>query len=145
MRELPPEIIAFLQEHHVLVLATSIDDIPYTASVFYVFDPEGGDLIFLSDRATRHGYESLVNDRVAAAIHVETREVSEIKGAQITGVVGELDETESDYERLREMYLDAFPVARGRETTFWRLRAGYIKMTDNSIRFGHKQIWERGD
>ena len=144
-----------MQKHHVLTLATvrRIDPVateslngpePYCAACFYVFEPRGPDLVFLSDKSTRHGQELLENERVGAQVYLETTRVDEIQGVQITGRCRELERGGPEESRLRELYFQAFPRAREKAggSTFWRLRPDYMKMTDNRIAFGHKIIWE---
>ena len=136
-----PEITEFIQEHHVMTLATNNGEQPYCASVFYAFAPEGGDFIFLSDRATRHGWEMAANPLAAAAIHTETLEVSAIQGVQITGTITELS-LDGEGDEYRELYYNAFPFARNADSVFWTLRAEFIKMTDNRVAFGYKRTWK---
>jgi len=132
------EIAEFLAQGHIFTLAVARNNEAYCASCFYVFDPRGPDFVFLTDPKTRHGREMLANPRAAGTVHRDTRDPDQIQGVQITGVVRELGEEE---ESLRDMYLRAFPFARGKESTFWALRADFLKMTDNRISFGYKRIW----
>ena len=46
-------IIEFMNEHHLLTLATSKDNLPYCCNVFYVYDEINNSLVFSSDIKTR--------------------------------------------------------------------------------------------
>ena len=46
-------IVEFINEHHLLTLATSNNNEPYCCNAFYVFDKENRSLIFSSDTTSR--------------------------------------------------------------------------------------------
>lgn len=144
MTAIDPQISAFLEEHHVLALATCLNNEPYCASCFYVFRPQEGDLIFASERTTRHGRELQENARAAAAIHHQTQNIQEIQGVQITGLVRLLDAA-TDSTRARQAYLRRFPFLEELEAPLWRFQPRFIKMTDNTVSFGYKRIWRDHD
>ena len=50
-------IIDFIQEHHLLTLATSKDNIPYCCNVFYIYNKKNNSLIFSSDTKTKHAQD----------------------------------------------------------------------------------------
>ena len=76
-------IVDFIKEHHLLTLATSKENVPYCANVFYIYDKKNNSLIFSSDIKTRHAQEFSENVNVAGAIVLETRDVKKIKGVQL--------------------------------------------------------------
>jgi uncharacterized protein YhbP (UPF0306 family) len=110
-------ILKMLQKHHVLTLATSLNDQPWCASCFYAWMSTENAFVFTTDENTRHGKESLNNQKVAANIYLETKVVGKIRGVQVSGIIekpqGEL------LERVRKRYLRRFPYARLMETTMW--------------------------
>ena len=141
--EIPDEIQSFLQEHHVLTLSTVADDQPYSCACFYVF--RFPYFVFASHPETRHAREMRRNSKVAIAVHSMVRTVADIKGVQATGRC--VDISEQPYPpvalvELREHYLEEFPEANEIPASFWGVTVDFIKMTDNSVRFGHKIIWQ---
>jgi uncharacterized protein YhbP (UPF0306 family) len=136
---LPERMIEFIHEHHILTLATSRDGQPYCTTCFYVYLEKENAFVFTSDAKTRHGEEMTDDDRVAAAIALETKTVGKIRGLQITGNV---HIPNKDVEKLaRKAYLKAFPYAILKPSELWILKPSYIKMTDNRLGFGKKLIW----
>ena len=133
-------ILKIVKKHHVLTLATCLDNQPWCASCFYAWMSAENAFVFITDESTRHGEESLKNHNVAANIYLETKVIGKIRGVQVSGIIekpeGEL------LERVRKRYLRRFPYARLMETTMWILRPDILKMTDNRLGFGKKLIWE---
>ena len=62
------KIATYISESKVFTLATCINNVPYCANCFYVFDEENKILIFLSSNSTRHVTEALANKKVAGTI-----------------------------------------------------------------------------
>ncbi len=141
--ELTPEMVAFLQTHHVMTLATTVDGIPWCAQCFYLFVPEWRSLLFTSDRDTRHSSEALRNPLVAGSILLETEAIGKIQGIQLTGILEEATGSMGSEATFR--YLKRFPYAVLAKSTMWILRMQYVKMTDNRLGFGKKQIWKAAD
>ncbi len=155
----PAEIESFLQEHHVLSLSTAdADGRPYAASVYYAYlssagdaepEPGGPALVILSDRKTRHGTEMLAQPQLAGTIHVEPppdREgVAQIRGVQFIATAELLDDAHPATTGYREAYYERFDYARAQKSDAWLLRVTWMKMTDNSVRFGYKRIWPEAD
>lgn len=78
------------------------------------------------------------NANVAAAIALETRTVGRIQGLQIEGTV-----RRPDVEAARGAYLRRFPYATFVDLHLWILEPGTMKLTDNTLGFGKKLVWER--
>jgi uncharacterized protein YhbP (UPF0306 family) len=132
-------IIEFIREHHILTLATSNDNRPYTCSCFYVYLDDENLFVCTSDRDTRHIRDVEQQDRVAGAVALETTMVGKIRGIQFTGTMFEL---EGDLlKKAAKAYLKKFPVARLKDLHLWGIRPDFIKMTDNRLGFGKKLIW----
>lgn len=132
------KIERFISKHHVLTLATStLDGEPYCCNCFYAYDAESAAFIFTTDSTTHHGQMMLQNRSVAASIVLETRTVGKVQGLQITGqaVVAR------DGDRLT--YIKAFPYAAVADLSLWRLEAKMMKLTDNTLGFGKKLIWQK--
>jgi len=134
-------IIRFLKRHHVLTVATTINNEPWCASCFYVYLADENLIVFTTDMDTRHGQEFVKNPVVAGAVALETRVIGKIRGVQFQGLVSE---PEGDLvERANTAYLKRFPVALLMETHLWVIKPTILKMTDNRLGFGKKLIWRQ--
>jgi uncharacterized protein len=132
-------IIKFFRKHHVLTIATSLENEPWCASCFYAYLEEENALVFTSDLKTRHGQEFLKNPEVAGNIYLETKIIGRIRGIQFRGRISELQDEMS--AKARSAYLKRFPVAMLMDTHLWVVKLTQIKMTDNRLGFGKKLIW----
>ena len=132
-------IIRFLKKHHVLTIATAVDNEPWCANCFYVYLEEENVLVFTTDIDTRHGQEFIKNPLVAGSIVLETIFVGKIRGIQFQGIVSEPEGNIAD--NAKSAYLKRFPVATLMDTHLWIVKLTYIKMTDNRLGFGKKLIW----
>ncbi len=132
-------IIKFFRKHHVLTIATTVDNEPWCANCFYVYLEEENVLVFTTEQDTRHGKEFMKNPRVAGSVVLETMMIGKIMGIQFQGIV-----SEPEGELLsaaRSAYLKRFPPAIVMDTHLWVVKLTYIKMTDNRFGFGKKLIW----
>lgn len=132
------KIAQFISKHHVLTLATAtLNGEPYCCNTFYAFDKDDNAFIFTTDSSTHHGQMMLGNSHVAASVVLETRIVGKIQGLQITGRV------KPAIEGDKATYLKRFPYAVVADLSLWRLEAEMMKLTDNTLGFGKKLIWQR--
>ena len=76
-------IIAYMEIHNTLSLATEKDGAPHAATVFYV--NTGFEIYFLSSPSTRHGEHLAHNPRVSATIDEDYSNWLLIKGIQLEG------------------------------------------------------------
>lgn len=134
-------IIRFFRRHHVLTIATSVNDEPWCASCFYVYLKNENALVFTTDTSTRHGQEFIKNKLVAGSVVLETRIIGKIRGIQFQGTVSEPVGTL--LEEASDAYMKRFPVAILMETHLWIVHLTQIKMTDNRFGFGNKLIWTK--
>jgi len=133
------KIIDYLQKNKVLTLATAVDNVPYCANCFYVFDERGKTLIFLSDNNTRHIREALLNKNVGGTVQNGVTTVAKIQGVQFTG---EIVNPDSDQEKnFYKTYYKKFPFAKTKPSPIWGIRLNWVKMTDNTLGFGKKLVW----
>ena len=129
-------ITDFIKRHHVLTLATATSEgAPYCAACFYAYDKERNRLIFTSDDSTRHAQQMLENKKVAIGITLETRIVGKVQGAQICGIAERGDEKD------KATYIKRFPYAAVAPLNIWAVEPTFIKLTDNTLGFGKKLIW----
>jgi uncharacterized protein YhbP (UPF0306 family) len=134
-------IVRFFRKHHVLTIATSIENEPWCANCFYVYLPERNSLVFTTDTDTRHGREFLENNIVAGTVVLETHIIGRIRGVQFQGIISE--PSGELLEAAKRSYLKRFPVAMLMETHLWIVDLTHIKMTDNRLGFGKKLIWNK--
>ena len=129
-------IVDFIKRHHVLTLATATSEgVPYCAACFYAYDKERNRLIFTSDDKTNHAQQMLQNANVAIGITLETRVVGKVQGVQICGKVERGDEED------KKVYIKRFPYAALAPLSIWAVEPSFIKLTDNTLGFGKKLIW----
>jgi uncharacterized protein YhbP (UPF0306 family) len=93
-------------------------------------------LIFTSDTTTRHGAEMAANGSVAISIVLETRIVGRVQGVQIVGMAERGD------DEARRSYIKRFPYAAAAPLELWMVRPSMMKLTDNTLGFGKKLIWQ---
>ena len=139
--QIDQQIIHFLNEHHLLTLATSQNNKPYCCNLFYVYDQVRNHLIFATETKTKHAQDFITNTNVAGSVALETKEVSKIQGVQLLGTIFELKG-----ERLKiakEQYIKAFSYAANMDLHLWAMPLNFIKMTHNKLGFGKKLIWEK--
>jgi len=132
-------VIRFFRKHHVLTIATSVENEPWCANCFYVFLEEENALVFTTDDDTRHGKEFIKNPKVAGSVVLETMVIGKIRGIQFQGIVSEPGE--EMLSKAKRVYLKRFPPAILMDTHLWIVSLTYIKMTDNRLGFGKKLIW----
>lgn len=131
------KITSFIKKHHVLTLATvDGEGMPYVANCFYAYDAQRNLFIFTSDTTTRHGSHMVANPNVAISIPLETRVVGRVQGIQVCGIV------ECGDQEARSTYIKRFPYAAVAPLTLWMVRPTMMKLTDNTLGFGKKLIWE---
>ncbi len=139
-QELHKRIKSLFRRHHLLSIATVSERGPWCASCFFAWDEENNTLVITTDPATRHGSELRSNPSVAGTIALETMRVGRIRGAQFTGTVSE--PAGEELSRARKIYIRRFPYAALIELHLWVIHLDYIKLTDNRMGFGHKEIWQ---
>jgi len=135
------KVINYISESKVITLATCLNNVPYCANCFYVFDDENKILIFLSSNTTRHVSEALVNKKVAGTIDQEVTTVAKIKGLQFTGEF--IDPSKEQQQAFYKLYYQKFPFAKAKPSPVWGIKLNWLKMTDNTLGFGTKLKWER--
>jgi uncharacterized protein len=131
----------FFRNHHVLTIATTIDNEPWCANCFYVYLEEENALVFTSGLETRHGQEFLKNPLVAGSVVLETMVIGKIRGIQFQGIVSLPKDQLA--QKAKSAYLKRFPVAVLMDTTLWMVDLTIIKLTDNRLGFGKKLTWKK--
>jgi len=141
--DIDKRILDFIKEHHVLTLATSVDDKPYACNCFYVYDEQTNVFIFSSDEGTKHINDININNLVGGSIVLETSIIGKIQGIQFTGSMYKSEN--EDLKHYKKLYLKRFPFAVLTNTLLWFVEIDFLKMTDNRLGFGKKLIWGKNE
>ncbi|WP_297441422.1 pyridoxamine 5'-phosphate oxidase family protein [Sulfurimonas sp.] len=131
------KITAFINEHHVMSLASSVDNELSVCSLFYAFDANKLSFVVASSEDTLHISHIKNSPQVAGNILLETKEVGKIQGLQFRGEMFRLEDKE-----LKALYFKNFPYALALLPKLWQIKVHYFKMTDNKLGFGKKIIFE---
>lgn len=138
------QVLAYLQTHRVVTLATEAEGNLWAAAVFYVSD--GFTLNFLSAPTSRHCLNLAANPRVAATIQEDYSDWLAIKGVQLEGIASQLSGEEEALARQR--YAKKFPligqlslapdaIAKAMAKVRWyRLVPRRLYFIDNAAGFG---------
>ena len=127
----------FLQQHHVMSLATKDDDEISVCSLFYAYDEQKNVFVVASDQKTTHIKHIQKNNRIAGNILLETKKTTQIQGVQFRGIF-----TKTDSKELKKLYFQKFPYAVMLRPELWQISVDYFKMTHNKLGFGKKIIWQ---
>ena len=131
------KINSFIAKHHVMSLATSSEDELSVCSLFYAYSKEKKTFVVASSEDTTHILHILKNPHIAGNILLETNTIGKIQGLQFRG-----DFTLLEDKDLRDLYFKTFPHARVMSPKLWQIEVDYFKMTDNTLGFGKKIIWD---
>ena len=132
-------IVEFINEHHVLTLATCAENSPWCANCFYTYLETENCFVFTSDYETKHVQDVSANANVAGSVVLETNTVGKIQGIQFNGIMEKPNKSLASI--AKKAYLKRFPFAVLMKTTLWVVQLNHIKMTDNRLGFGKKLIW----
>jgi uncharacterized protein YhbP (UPF0306 family) len=141
MNPVSERIISFILKNHVMTLATSEGKAPYCCSIFYAFDPGKCCFYFMSSAESKHIQQAILQPLVAGTIVPGDTTIAKIQGIQFTGTCCQPDDKEM--EEAKKIYLKKFPLARLFDSSIWEVEIDYIKMTDNTLGFGKKILWNR--
>lgn len=135
--------LAYLQQHHVMTLATHGPDGLWAAAVFYA--SSGFDLYFLSAGHTRHAQNMAAMPRIAATIQEDYADWAVIQGIQLTGDVTQLSGAErlkanAWYQAKFTFLAQAPPLIQAafEKVNWYRLRPYQLYFVDNTKGFGHR-------
>jgi uncharacterized protein len=138
---LDSRIVDYIIKNNTLTIATTHKGKPYCAICFYAWCTKRNLFIFLSHTTTRHVEELMKEPNVAGSIVNKPASIAEIKGLQFTGMV--ISPEKSILSDLKKTYLKLFPVARLFGANFFAIEPNFLKMTDNTLGFGKKIIWNK--
>lgn len=135
------KFVEFIEEHHVLTLASCVRNQPYCCNCFYAYDEELNIFVIKTNDDTRHTRELNQNSHIGASIVLETSEIGKIQGLQITGKA--IYYTGSDLDIAKKIYLKKFPYALAAPGEYVVIEPDFLKLTDNRFGFGKKLTWNK--
>jgi len=141
MEKINERIVHFIQKNKLLSLATTDGEAHYCCSIFYAFEEESGRLYFMSSPGTKHIQHAIKQSRVAGTIASANISIAKIQGIQFTGTF--YQPAEGEFKLAKKIYLNQFPMARLMDGEVWGIEVDYINMTDNTLGFGKKIVWNR--
>lgn len=132
-------ISGFITSQKLFTIAAINGNEPHCAICMYAYFPDEQMLVFSSKRSTRHVALALQNPEVAGTILPDKIETTALKGAQFTGTF--LSPPEALADKIRRCYYLKYPFALAISGEVWVIKLHSVKMTDNSLGFGKKLIW----
>ena len=132
----------FLAAHSTLTLATvNAHGLPEAAPLFYATDDDT--LIWVSGPKSRHSRNTAAAGKAAVTVHNDVWSWSEIAGLQLEGEVN-LIPLGPAREHAWEVFKTKFPFvvefeAEVMRSEFYRFVPTWIRLIDNSVRFGYKE------
>jgi uncharacterized protein len=136
--------LSYLEQHHVMTLATYGSQGIWSAAVFYV--NTGFHLYFISAAHTRHAQNMKSSPQVSAAIHEDYRDWEAIKGIQLEGSVVEL--LGESRQHAEEIYFKKYTFIKKAplkiqaallKISWYKLTPTTLYFIDNSKGFGHRE------
>ncbi len=134
------KISEFLDEHHVMSLATMDFEELSVCSLFYAYSKEKNCFIVASSDDTTHIKHINKNKNVSGNILLETKTLGKIQGVQFRGVFTLLED-----EGLKKLYYKSFPYALALLPKLWIIEVEYFKMANNKLGFSKKIVWSKND
>jgi len=134
-------IIAFLEgQKAATICCVDESNQPCCFSCFYVFDRATKCFYFKSSVNTHHGPLLLKLPGVAGTIQMDKLNLLAIKGAQFYGVI--IDRNDPLAVNAKSFYHKKYPFALTMHGEVWTVQLQQVKMTDNTLSFGKKLVWE---
>ena len=138
-----PRIIHFLDNQKAAsICCLDAEQHPYCFTVFFAFDAERQLLFYKSSANSYHGHVMEAGDKVAGTILPDKLNTLAIKGVQFTGTVLPLNDP---LLGAGGVYYGKFPFATAMPGDIWTIQLETIKFTDNTVVFGKKTLWKRGE
>jgi uncharacterized protein len=134
-------IVKFIEKHRILSLAVSDENGPYCCTLFYAFDAGRSNFYFMSSEETKHILLAKANAAVAGTLVSADVSIARLQGIQFTGRF--FKPAEGLLYEAKKIYLHKIPAAAFMSSSFWAIEVDFLKMTDNTLGFGKKLIWER--
>jgi hypothetical protein len=135
--------LAYLRAHNVMTLATSGNDGPWAAAVFYA--SADFTLYFVSAPDARHSRNVVTHPRAAVTVQEDYRDWTAIKGLQMEGAARVISGPEQS--AAAATYRAKFPftgtvstlAASFARVAWYRFEPDRVFYLDNSVRFGYRE------
>lgn len=128
----------FIIENEILTLCVVNQKLPYCANSFYAYDSLNSAFIIAGSSSSKHIKFGL-EKAVSGTIFTDTKKIKAIKGLQFCGHLKKANLSE------KKLYYKRFPFALLHKGEIFTLLVSWAKFTDNSVKFGYKEIWERAN
>lgn len=144
--------IEFIKSQHIMTLATSEKESPWSAPVYYIYCDNN--FYFFSNPASQHITDALMTNMAAASIHFQSVGWSDIKGVQMSGTVsasGIGKQSASAFNRYLKKFdfigeikksaavRDIAYVESAFKVKFYKFIPETIDYLDNTVKFGFKE------
>jgi uncharacterized protein len=139
--KMDPRIVKFIEKHRILSMAVSDGTNPYCCTLFYAFDAERCNFYFMSSEESKHIVLAKANAAVAGTIVSAQVSIARLQGIQFTGRF--FEPADDLFNEAKKIYLHKIPAAAFMSSSFWAIEVDFLKMTDNTLGFGKKLLWER--
>lgn len=137
-------IIQFLEQQNCAsVCCIDEEGKPYCFSCFYAFNRQEGLIYFKSSANSHHARLMKNNPVVAGTVLPDKLNLLTIKGIQFEAIV--LDTQLPLVKKGVTSYFKKHPAALVMPGEIWALQIEHIKMTDSTLGFGKKIIWNRAE
>lgn len=114
---------------------------PWCFTCFFEWNSDEGLLYFKSSAEARHSLMMKKNPSIAGTVLPDKLNKLMVKGVQFEGVV--LSPCEELAKNAAAFYHKKNPLAVAIPGETWAIKVNYLKMTDSTLGFGKKIIWER--
>lgn len=114
---------------------------PWCFSCFYAFNAEEGLLYYKSAADSHHSVFLINNPIIAGTILPDKLNKLVVKGIQFQGVL--LDFLHPKAAKASFFYHKKHPLALAVPGDMWTVKMEHIKMTDSTLGFGKKILWNR--
>ncbi len=152
----PDQVREYIISHDTLTLATACKGKTWAAPLFYQVDSDLR-LYFISDPATRHIQNALLNPAVAVSIFEQGQVWNKIQGVQIEGQLARV--ADANRSHVEAHYCEKFPFIRDllkvtdnddamrvREgflaADFYVVTPGFVRFINNNQGFGFREEYD---
>lgn len=123
-------------------MATVVNELPFCAPVFFVWDNSRECFIVKSSSTTVHYSGAVTSGAVAGSLLPDVIEITHIKGLQFNGTCRTPIDSEENLH-VRKLYYSRYPIGKLIDGDFLLIFPDKFKFTDNRLGFGKKLKWER--
>jgi len=108
---------------------------------YFAFDAAAGLLYFKTGEQNQHMKWMQEHPQIAGTILPDKLNKLQVKGIQLNGTLLPVGDVAT--QQASKRYHIKYPLALAMQGTVQTIRIDQLKMTDNSVGFGTKLVWER--